>query len=104
MYKTFTDLKGNRHYRYLYKPLLIMKLTFTLLVATFLQVSAATYAQKVTLNVKKVSIVKVFKQIQAQTNYDFLYNADDLKKAKPVSIDVENTPLADVLNACFADQ
>jgi len=104
MYKTFTDLKGSRHCRYLYKPLLVMKLTFILLVATFLQVSAATYAQKVTLSVKKVSIIKVFKQIQAQTNYDFLYNAEDLKKLKPVTIDVENTPITDVLNACFADQ
>ena len=104
MYKTFTDLKGSRHYRYLHKPLLIMKLTFTLLVVTFLQVSAATYAQKVTLSVKQVSIVKVFKQIQAQTNYDFLYNEEDVKNAKLVSIDVENKPLADVLNECFADQ
>jgi len=104
MYKTFTDLKGSRHYRYLYKPLLTMKLTFILLAATFLQVSAATYAQKVTLNVKEVSIVKVFKQIQAQTNYDFLYNAEDLKTAKLVSIAVENKSLADVLNFCFADQ
>ncbi|MGN6181642.1 MAG: TonB-dependent receptor, partial [Mucilaginibacter sp.] len=81
-----------------------MKLTFILLVATFLQVSAATYAQKVTLNVKKVSIVKVFKQIQAQTNYDFLYNEEDLKKAKPVSLNAQNAPLAEVLNECFADQ
>lgn len=104
MYKTFTDFKGSRQYRYLYKPLLIMKLTFILLVATFLQVSAATYAQKVTLNVKKVSIVKVFKQIQAQTNYDFLYNEEDLKKAKPVSLNADNAPLAEVLNECFADQ
>lgn len=104
MYKTFTHFKGSGYCRYLYKPLLIMKLTFILLVATFLQVSAATYAQKVTLNVKKVNIVKVFKQIQEQTSYDFLYNEADLKNAKPVSIDVENTPLADVLNACFANQ
>src|ERR1700753_725156 len=104
MYKTFTDFKGSRHSRYLYKPLLIMKLTFILLVATFLQVSAATYAQKVTLNVKKVSIVKVFKQIQAQTNYDFLYNAADIKNAQPVSIDAENKPLAEVLDECLANE
>jgi len=104
MYKTFTDLKGSRHYRYLYKPLLIMKLTVILLAATFLQVSAATYAQKVTLNVQKVSIVKVFKQIQDQTSYDFLYNADDVKTAKLVSLDVKNMSLAEALNVCFADQ
>lgn len=81
-----------------------MKLTLILLTATFLQVSAATYAQKVTLNVKKATIREVFAKIQAQTGYDFLYNADDLKLAKPVTLNLENTALKQALDICFANQ
>src|ERR1700733_9726421 len=98
MYKNFTDFICSKQPCCLYKLLLIMKLTLILLTATFLQVSAATYAQKVTLNVKKATIREVFAKIQAQTSYDFLYNADDLKLAKPVTINLENTTLKQVLD------
>lgn len=81
-----------------------MKLTLVLLTATFMQVSAATYAQKVTLNVKKATIKEVFEKIQAQTNYDFLYNAKDLKKASPVTLNLDNTNLKDALDICFNNQ
>ena len=104
MYKNFTDFICSKQPCCLYKPLLIMKLTLILLTATFLQVSAATYAQKVTLNVKKATIREVFAKIQAQTSYDFLYNADDLKLAKPITINLENTTLKQVLDICFSNQ
>src|ERR1700712_4238904 len=103
MYKIFTDFICGKHCR-LYKPLLIMKLTLILLTATFLQVSAATYAQKVTLKGKKVTLKEVFGKIQAQTSYDFLYNAEDLKLAKTVTVDLQNTSLKEALDVCFANQ
>ncbi|MCR8559791.1 TonB-dependent receptor [Mucilaginibacter sp. BJC16-A38] len=81
-----------------------MKLTLILLTATFLQVSAATYAQKITLKVKGATIKEVFEKIQAQTSYDFLYNADDLKASKPITLNVKNTNLKDALDDCFKNQ
>ncbi|MET4082183.1 TonB-linked SusC/RagA family outer membrane protein [Pedobacter sp. UYP30] len=81
-----------------------MKLTFFLLTATFLHVSAATYAQKVTLKVKNATIKEVFEEIQTQTSYDFLYNADDLKTSKLITLDVKNTDLRDALVDCFKNQ
>lgn len=104
MYKYFTDFNWSRQSCCIHKPLLIMKLTLILLTVTFLQVSAATYAQKVTLNVKKATIREVFAEIQAQTGYDFLYKAEDLKLAKPVDISLENKTLKEALDVCFADQ
>ena len=93
MYKIFTDFKWGGSRRHIYRYLLVMKLTLLLLTATFLQVSAATYAQKVTLKVKKATIKEVFEKIQAQTNYDFLYNAEDLKGAHNVTLKLDDMPL-----------
>lgn len=104
MYKILTDFKWGSYCCRFYKPLLVMKLTLFLLTATFLQVSAASFAQKVTLKVKKASIREVFEKIQAQTNYDFLYNVADLKGSHHVTLDLENTPLQQALDECFRDQ
>ncbi|MDB5089180.1 MAG: TonB-dependent receptor [Mucilaginibacter sp.] len=104
MYKIFTDFTCSKQPCCIHKPLLVMKLTLILLTATFLQVSAATYAQKVTLKVKGATIKEVFEKIQAQTSYDFLYNADDLKTSKPITLNVKNTNLKDALDDCFKNQ
>jgi len=104
MYKNFTDFIGSKQPCRLYKPLLIMKLTLILLTATFLQVSAATYGQKVTLKVKNATVKEVFAKIQAQTSYDFLYNIDDLKQSKRVTLDLQNTDLKQALDVCFSNQ
>lgn len=104
MYKIFTDFKWDSLRGRIYKPLLVMKLTLLLLTATFLQVSAATYAQKVTLKVKKATIKEVFEKIQSQTNYDFLYNAEDLKGAHNITLKLDNMPLKQALDVCFSDQ
>jgi TonB-linked SusC/RagA family outer membrane protein len=104
MYKNFTDFICSKQPCCIHKPLLIMKLTLVLLIVTILQVSASTYAQKVTLNVKKASLKEVFEQIQTQTSYDFLYKAEDLKLAKPVTLDLNNYSLKEALDICFNNQ
>lgn len=104
MYKKFTAFKGGGIPCCLFKPLLIMKLTLVMLAVTFMQVSAATYAQRVSLNVKKASIRDVFDLIQEQTKYDFLYQSKELKLAKPVSIRAKDATLEEVLERCFAGQ
>nr|WP_255486904.1 TonB-dependent receptor [Mucilaginibacter sp. SP1R1]MBB6149920.1 TonB-linked SusC/RagA family outer membrane protein [Mucilaginibacter sp. SP1R1] len=81
-----------------------MKLTLILLTATFLQVTAATYAQKVTLKAKKGNLKQVFEQIQNQTGYDFLYNSDDLKIAGPVTLKLDNVTISQAMDACLNSQ
>jgi TonB-linked SusC/RagA family outer membrane protein len=104
MYKKFTAFNFGCQNRCIYKIQLAMRITLILLMATLMQASAATYAQKVTLHVKGVSLKDVFEQIQKQTHYDFLYNANDLQSSKPVDLDVDATRLKQVLDACFANQ
>ncbi len=103
MYKIYTKPFGvpNRH---VHKFLLIMRLTTLLLLAAILQVSASTYAQRITLAEKNVPLEKVFKEIRRQSGYDFVFDRKLLLKAKPVDINLKNATLENVLSSCFANQ
>ncbi|SEM84924.1 TonB-linked outer membrane protein, SusC/RagA family [Mucilaginibacter gossypiicola] len=81
-----------------------MKLSIILLVATILQASASGYAQKITLSEKNAPLEKVLKKIGEQSGYDFFYNSKVIKDANPVSINVLNTELEDVLKLTFKGQ
>ena len=79
-----------------------MKLTFVFLTAFLLNVSAKSSAQKVTLNVKNVTLDKLFREIEKQTGYGFLYTKKMVKDAGRVTLDVKNEPVNDVLHYCFS--
>ncbi|EHQ28853.1 SusC/RagA family TonB-linked outer membrane protein [Mucilaginibacter paludis] len=103
MYKIYTKPFGvpNPHVR---KLLLIMRLIPLIILAAIMQVSASTYAQRITLNEKNAPLEKVFKEIRKQSGYDFIFDRKLLLKASPVNITVNNAPLEDVLKSCFTDQ
>src|SRR5579863_9466732 len=82
----------------------IMKLTVFIVLAACLHVSAAARAQKVTLKEKDVPLQKVFREIYAQTGYEFFYDDDLMSKARPVSLDVKEASIEMVLALCFRDQ
>lgn len=86
------------------KILLMMKLTTLLLIVSILQVSAGSFAQKITIVEKDAPLLQVLNQIKSQTGYDFVFNASILKDAKPVSLDLKQTDLKVVLNAIFKNQ
>ena len=73
------------------KLLRVMKLTVVLLIISCLQVSARGYAQKLSLVQKDADLSDVFKKIEKQTGYTFLYNDRTLRKAKKVTFDSERT-------------
>ncbi|MEW6506004.1 MAG: STN domain-containing protein, partial [Chloroflexota bacterium] len=83
---------------------LVMKLTAILLFAASLQLSARTFSQTVTLDVKATQLDKVFSAIKKQTGYVFFYDVDLLKEAKPVTLSVHHETLLTVLNQLFATQ
>jgi TonB-linked SusC/RagA family outer membrane protein len=72
--------------------------------AFLMQVSASTFAQKITLNEKEASLVSIFEKINKQSGVDFLVNIELLSKAKPVSINVNDEELAVVLDRIFKGQ
>ncbi len=86
------------------KPLLVMKLTILLIVATCMNLSAATsFGQNITLNEKSASLEKVLNKIEKQSNYTFWYNTKLIKQSPKVSVDVENSSIEQTLDACFKD-
>ncbi|MBL1409490.1 SusC/RagA family TonB-linked outer membrane protein [Sphingobacterium faecale] len=86
------------------KFILIMKLVFTGWLLMLLQVSASTYAQKVSIRVKNASLKEVLNQIQQQTKYDFIYDAEQVKSLRPITIQASDRNLTDVLNSCLLGQ
>jgi hypothetical protein len=103
MYKIYTKKLGMPP-GYINKFLLIMRLTTVLLIGTMLQVSASTFAQKITLNKKNAALDDVMNDIRNQSGYDFIYKLGLLKQGRPVTINVKNANVKDVLDYCFRDQ
>ena len=83
------------------QSLLIMKLTAILILTACLQVSAKSYSQRVTVFMNDAPLQKVFKEIQRQTGYNFLYPIELLDKAGKVDVKIENLPLENALLQCL---
>jgi len=81
------------------KILLIMKLIVVIMLTTLIQVSAASYAQKVSLNEKNASLEAVFKKIRAQTGFDFVYDSRLIDGQKTVNLSFNQVDLEDALRA-----
>lgn len=103
MYKIYTKPSGMPT-RHVHKLLLIMRLTTLLIIAGIMQVSASTYAQRVSLNEKNVPLEKVFKEIRKQSGYDFIFDRKLLLKANTVNLNLKNVTLQEALKSCFSNQ
>ena len=80
------------------KCLLMMKFILLLIVAFSVQSFAHGYGQdNISLHLEKVSFKKVFKDIEKQGSFRFVYKDEILPRDQRVSITVENASLDDVL-------
>ncbi|RKR80317.1 TonB-linked SusC/RagA family outer membrane protein [Mucilaginibacter gracilis] len=104
MYKIFTAQKCGKMQRCIPKFVLIMKLTGIFMLLTLLQVSAASLAQHVSINVKNAPVKEVLNQLTKQTGYNFICDAEIISSAKPVTINANDTDLKTVLKVCFASE
>jgi len=75
-----------------------MKLAIILLVVTMLQVSAASYGQRITFEQKNVTLDKVFNEIRKQTGYSVLFSTGELKGSMKVNVDFNKASLEEVLD------
>lgn len=106
-----TDLHGYGKQPYagqlqllLVKIIVQMKLIALILILACMQVTAAALAQRITLSEKTVPIERVFKQIRKQSDVDFLYKIHQIRKTNPVTIQVTDRPLEEVLRILFEGQ
>lgn len=88
----------------LFKTLLIMNLTTILLFVVCTSATAKVFSQKVSLSEKNAPLEKIFKEINLQTGYTFVYTRSLLKKSTSISINVHNLPIHESLELCLKDQ
>src|SRR6187455_126465 len=81
-----------------------MKLTAIIILSACLTASTNGYCQKVTISEKNASLEKVFKEIKKQTGYVFFYDVNIFDGAKPVTIQVKDVAIEQVLKEILQDQ
>ncbi|WP_321001842.1 SusC/RagA family TonB-linked outer membrane protein [Butyricimonas paravirosa] len=72
----------------------------------FMNVSVvSTYAQqqkKMDISVDKMPLIDVLVQIRQMSGFAFVYDSDAVKKAAPVSLNMKNVTVQEILDKCFA--
>jgi hypothetical protein len=86
---------GMLHCRIPKKALLVMKITTFILLITIMHVSASSVAQNINLSERNATLAKLFKEIKAQSGYNFVYTTGELKNSKPVNIKVTSAKIDD---------
>lgn len=78
----------------------MIRITAFFILLGLLQVSASVYSQQTNLILKleNTNIEQVFRKIEEQSKFYFLYRSDLLKEVPPVSIQVNDAKLEDILN------
>jgi hypothetical protein len=74
-----------------------ISLTSLLITGSLMHVGATTYAQKVSIKEKSVSLRQVFGTINKQTGYTYFWAAKTIDPATKVSLNVSNEPLHETL-------
>ena len=93
---------GDHRLRAFRKALLLMKLSFLLILAGSLQVSAHVKGQtSISLKINKMEISKLLKTIERQGTYRFLYNSRLSDMRDVINLDVNNASISETLKKAF---
>ena len=86
------------------KLLLIMRLIIVILTACIVQVSAKSFAQKLTYSKRGASLQEIFTQIRKQTNFLVVYSDQKIDDTKKIDVKFNQTELTEVLDLISAQQ
>ncbi|SEA62279.1 TonB-linked outer membrane protein, SusC/RagA family [Flavobacterium gillisiae] len=81
-----------------------MKITYVLLFIFSMLFCSEGMAQKVSLKFKNVEILTVFKEIEKQTKFSFVYSEEHLARTKKIDLSLHNENLELALQLIFKDQ
>ncbi|TKC06073.1 SusC/RagA family TonB-linked outer membrane protein [Pedobacter frigoris] len=88
----------------MYKILMrIMRLTTVILLVSLMQVSAATFGQRITINQRNANLETILIEIRKQSGYDYYYDSKIVSKNQRVNIFVTNANIEDALESLFKD-
>jgi TonB-linked SusC/RagA family outer membrane protein len=83
---------------------LSMRLLLVLITAACLQVSARSDAQYISLSVQDAPLERVILLIEQQSAYRFVYSQQAISISKPVTVNVNNENISNLLKLVFAGQ
>lgn len=81
-----------------------MKLVIIMMIAVLTQVSAAGFAQKISLHEKNISIKAVIEKIRIQTGYDFVFDSRLINPQSRLNLNLQHVELEDALTIVFRNQ
>ncbi len=89
----------DRYVPILKKPYRIMKITFILLLCAVCSISASSYAQnyKISISKENSSILDILKEIEANSEFTFFFNDNQVNASKKTSVHVKNATLEEAL-------
>lgn len=84
----------------------MMKLTALFMIWGCLSLSAMSTAQnqRVSLNLRNCSVMRLFEEIQSQTNLFFFYDEDYFSRERALTVKADNEEVGALLNRLFADK
>jgi len=74
------------------------------MIISLMQVSAASFAQKISIQKNKTGLLEILREVRSQTGYNFVITDDQVNKSRLVTLQVQNADLIKVLNQVFASQ
>ena len=100
----FTDKISIQSHKYRDNKIwLRMRLSFFMLTVTFLHVTASVYSQTVDLDLKEVDIQQVLREIQKQSDYDFIFKSELLRKQPPITLSMSGIEVTEILDEIIPD-
>jgi len=81
-----------------------MKITIIILTTCLLQVSASSFAQKMTLSKRVVSVGFLFKEIRKQTGYNVLWQSATIDESRKLEVSFNDTALESALQQILVGQ
>jgi TonB-linked SusC/RagA family outer membrane protein len=96
--------RGSRHKTIIRSIFLTMRITAAILLIGALQVSARGTAQKISFTGTNVPLTLVFHAIEEQTGYGVLMAKSTLEASKPVTVNLTNGSIDEVMKVCFSFQ
>lgn len=102
---TYRDMRVN-HLSPVLSRMIIrrIQLIFFIVFIAILQVSASSFAQEININQNNISLEKALKLIRQQSGYDFLYDANVIRKAATFHINIKNADIDEALQQCLKGQ
>lgn len=83
---------------------LVVTLTAFIMLIIVLYLAAPTASRRVSISGKNLRLEAVFTEIRRQTGFEFIYESSLLADSKPVTLNVKEASVGEVLTICLAGQ